>query len=74
MLMKKTSRKLRMVSYSVIPIWVRRAFFSRRVMKLTTTRLGLEKKKESMILRSAHTSHKMRKAIKMKTRAKDTIR
>ena len=44
MLKPNTSRKLKMVSYSVTPICMHKEFFCSIVIKQVTTRLGLERK------------------------------
>ena len=73
MLKPNTSRKLKMVSYSVTPICMHKEFFCSIVIKQVTTRLGLEKKKESMIFKSAHSSQTARNTSRIKKRMKVTI-
>ena len=68
MLSKSTNRKLNRVSNSVMPMWESRALYCSCSTKQRATRLGLEKKKLSIHLRSALTSHKIRKRTNMMVR------
>ena len=71
-LTRATRKKLITVSVNVIPIWVNRERSETMRTKQATTREGLEKKKLSMIWKSANNSQTVRKRSSIKIRAKWT--